>query len=240
MKTFIKATMALVFVTGLYACKQNNVNPTPEAGAINVTNAVIGGTTLDLTTSIQKITSNTGATVSANNYAFLPLYPGQQQINLLYPGAAATTTSAAIPAVTYYTGTVNVNSGSNYSLFLSGASPTVVDNVLIQENYTRTYPDSTCGVRFINLAPGSNPVSVDIKGSANGSEVASLAYKAYSKFIKHPATHLNTSYIFEFRDASTGNLITSYTLATPFFHNVTLALRGTVGGAVGVIKDQDF
>jgi hypothetical protein len=240
MKTLINATLTLSVIACLHSCKQNNVIPNPNAGAINITNAVIGGSTLDFTTGGATNLTSANTTVSSNGYSFLPVAGGQQQITLNIPAVPASPGVPATPAVTYFSGSLFFNANSNYSLFLAGPSPAAVDDVLIKENYTRTYADSVFGVRFINLAPGSNPISVDIRGNANGSEVASLAYKAYSAFNQHPAQAVNTSYVFEFRDAATGNLITTYTLNTPFFHNVTLALRGTVGGSVGVILDKDF
>lgn len=225
----------------LYACKNADEKVYPAAGAINVTNAVIGGATITMTTnnSIGSIAANT---IGNNASSFLPLVGGQTQVNLSVPAVAATTSTPAKPAVLYYNQPLTIDNTTNYSLFLTGTSPTTIENVLIKESYLRTYPDSTCGVRVINLAPGSNPISVNIKGNANGSEVSSLAYKALSDFKTHPAKKVNTSYIFEFRDAGTGSIITTYTLATPFFHNVTLCLRGIVNGspAAGITLDNDY
>jgi len=239
MKTLIKNIFAAGLLISFAACKQNDVNPQPDNGSLNVTNAVIGGATINLTAGTAPYLTSSSNAVSGNNYAFLPVPSGNTQISLATPALAATSTSAAIPSVTYYTGNISVDKNAYYSLFLTGTSPSAVDNVQIKETYTRTYPDSTFGVRFINLSPGSNPISVNIKGAANGSEVGTLAYKAYSDFNKHPAKLVNPSYIFEFRDQVSGLLLTSYTLTTPYFHNVTLCLRGKTG-AYGVILDNDY
>jgi len=230
---------------GLFSCnKASDTTVGPASGTINVTNAVIGGATITLLTNNDII--STSNTLGNNAAGFFPLASGSLPITLGVPAIAATVTTAAIPQVTYYTNTLAVNNTSNYSLFLTGTSPNSVDNVLIQESYPRAYADSTCGVRFINLSPGSNPISVNIKGNANGSEVASLAYKAYSGFIKYPAKAVNKTILFEVRDATTGALLlpaTSngnvYTLTVPYFHNVTLCYRGT-GTAVGIILDADY
>lgn len=239
MKKIIKTILTISLLTGVVACKQNTVNPEPNNGLLNITNAVIGGATINLTAGASPYLTSGNNAISSNNYAFLPIPSGNVPINLATSALAATSTTAAVPAVIYYTGNLTIDQNTNYSLFLTGSSPQAVDNVLIKESYPRTYADSVCAVRFINLAPGSNPISVDIKGNANGSEVASLAYKAYSNFIQHPAKAVNSSYVFEFRDATTGTLLTSYTLKTPYFHNVTLCLRGKTG-AYGVILDQDY
>lgn len=226
MKTIIKTILTVNILCCLLACKKTD-SPYASSGAINVTNAVIGGATLTFNSTTQ--------TVSNNNYSWFPVASGNSVVNL---NIAATATS---PSIAYYNQNLTVSDADNYSLFLSGSSPSSVDATLIKETYSN-YSDSLCGVRIINLAPNSNPINVNIKGNAPGSEVNNLAYKAYSNFTQHPAKKLNPSYIFEFRDAGTGNLITSYTLTTPYFHNVTLVLRGKVGGspAPGVTLDADY
>lgn len=237
MKTLNKILFIICISSGLFSCKKDAA-VTLDAGAINVTNAVIGAPTLTLITSPSIVSSSNQ--ISANNFAFMPVVSGQTAIKIAVPAVAATATAAATSEVVYYNQTLAVDNNTNYSLFLIGASPAAVENVLIKETYTRTYADSVCGVRFINLAQGNTPVSVNIKTQANGSEVASIAYKAYTDFKKYPAKKVNSSYIFEFRNAATGVLITSYTLTTPYFHNVTLALRGTIGGSTGVILDNNY
>lgn len=234
--------LVLISASVLFSCKKSDDTVQASGGAINVTNAVVGGASLTLQTN-NNVISN-GNSVAANGYAFMPIANGQTLIGLVVPAKAATATTAAIPAVTYYSQTLAVDNTTNYSLFLTGTSPATVDNVLIKENYTRTYADSVCGVRFINLAPGSNPISVNIKGSANASEVTSLAYKAYSNFKQYPAKSVNKTILFEIRDAATGALLyptngSGFTLNVPYFHNVTLAYRGT-GTSVGIILDNNY
>jgi len=216
MKTITKTILAISLGICLFACKKSSTVYT-ASGAINVVNVVVGGTSLYLNN------STTGA-VSNNGAATFPLLAGQVQVNL---STLATTT---VPSVTYYNQLISMTETGNISLFLSGASPANVDTTRINETY-KNYADSLCGVRFINLAPGSKPISVNLKGSANGSEVTNLAYRSYSDFIQYTAKVANPSYVFEIRDAATGSLIISYTLATPYFHNVTIALRGLVGGS---------
>jgi len=206
-------------------------------GTLNVTNAVNEGANITLTEG-SAITYGSN-TVGSNSYTRFPLAGGNQIISLGVPGVPATASSAAIPGLTYYTSTLSISNNSNYSLFLTGTSPSAVDNVLIEENYPFAYADSTCGVRFINLATGSNPISVNIMGNANGSEVANLAYKSYSSFVKYPATAVNSTYDFEFRDSGTGALLASYSLSTPYFHNATLCFTGQTGD-YGIVMDYDY
>ena len=237
MKT-LKTVILIVGICTCFAACKNTTNPGPNAGGVlNITNAVVGGTTITLTSN--NSIASTNNTIGNNAYASLPLATGNISFNLGIPAIASTPTTPAVPAILYYQNNLDVSSGSNYSLFLTGASPSALDNILIKENYKQTYADSVCGVRIINLAPGSNPISVNLAGNPNGSEINNLAYKGYSNFVQHPAKNANSTYIFEFRDAASGTLITSYMLNTPYFHNVTLALSGTVG-AVSVICDNDY
>lgn len=242
MKLSIKITSLFCLILALSACKKDDDNIQLDAGAINVTNAVIGGGTLTFSTTNSIVSS--ANTIAGNAYTFMPLTSGQTPVNLSVPAVAATATTPAVPAVVYYNQTLAVDNTTNYSLFLTGTSPSTVESVLIKENYTRNYADSVCGVRFINLSPGSNPISVNIKGSANGSEVTSLAYKAYGDFKQYPAKSANKIILFEIRDAATGTLLyptngNGFSLPVPYFHNVTLAYRGT-GSAVGIIVVKDF
>jgi hypothetical protein len=139
-----------------------------------------------------------------------------------------------------FSGTLNLQNNGIYSLYLCGTTAQP-DTVFMQEHLTaHSLTDSVAGIRFINLSPGSSPVSVDIKGQANGSEAASLSYKGRTGFKIYKADYTVASYIFEFRDGATGNLLATYTLNgvnnassaslnstnTARFHNQTIALIG--------------
>jgi hypothetical protein len=212
MKTLIKASVSLCIMLCFFSCEKDKFVYTPSA-AVNITNAMADGSTLNLNNDNQPIYYGTNAVME--------LRAGTNPVNLYL---AATSIS---PNVTYYNQPLNAVDKGNYSLFLTGTSSTQVDAVLIIESYT-TYADSVCGVRFINLSPGSDPISVDIQDNANGSEVASLAYKAYGTFKQYSSkrTNLSSGYTFEIRDAATGTLITTYTLTPVPFQNITLALTG--------------
>jgi hypothetical protein len=217
------------------SCKKPTNTLQLDGGSINVTNAVVETNALSMMSANAVVGSNNS--VSPNNYAILPVQSGQSTLNFGLPAVPATETTTAIPAVIYYTQSLAMTNKGNYSLFLTGSSLSALDHVLINETYTPKYTDSVCGVRFINLATGSEPITVNLKGASNGSEAANLAYKAYSDFKQYPAKRANAKYTFEFRDASTGILIATYNLPTPYFHNVTLCLNGD---ASGIILDKDF
>src|ERR1700753_1094251 len=103
-------------------------------------------------------------------------------INATVPLAIAATDTTKPVVVT----NLNFANGSYYSLFLAGQSG-ALDTILVKDSY-QNYTDSSFGCRFINLSYNSNPISVNIKGKSNGSEVASLSYKQNSGFIKYVAT----------------------------------------------------
>jgi hypothetical protein len=217
-KIFVFLLIASIFL----ACHDSNVKPS-ALSSFNITNVVIGGNTLTL--------NNTGSNILNNSYTQCTLFAGESQIKL--------DDTSIHPQQVYYDQTISTISGSYYSLFLTGASSTQIDNILIKENYSN-YTDSVAGVRFINLSPGSNPVSVDITGKTNGSEVTNLAYKAFTSFNKYSATTANSSYNFEFRDVVTGTLIATYSLSPPVFKNVTLALTGLVNSNPTVISINEY
>jgi hypothetical protein len=131
-----------------------------------------------------------------------------------------------------FSGTLNFTAGGLYSLFITGADTSNPDYLLVQDT-PPAQTDSTVGIRFVNLSTGSNPVSVDIQGQPNGSTVSSLAYKNITSFANFAATSSVSSYIFEFRDATSGNLLASYTLSgvnSVLFKNLTIALIGQPAG----------
>jgi hypothetical protein len=214
--------MLLLIPVVLYSCKDDGIHAS-SLTSFNITNAVNGGGTLTL--------NNNGADIGNFSFSQTTLFAGQTGVKL--------GDTSQHPQEVYYNQSTTTTNGSYYSLFLSGTDPQHVDNVLIKESY-QNYTDSIAGVRFINLSTGSNPISVDIQGKANGSEVQSLAYKAYTTFQKYPASPTTpTQYNFEFRDAQTGTLLATYTLSAPAYHNVTLVFA-RLPGSQTVFQDNEY
>jgi len=157
-------------------------------------------------------------------------YSGQQKLAIYrYPDTLAKSTPL-------FNLTLDLPVGSIRTLFLTGtlASP----DTMFTTDVIPYHPlsDSSISVRFVNLSPGSNPVSVNITGGANGSEAGSVAYKNITGFKHYTATATAAShYNFEFRDAATGTLLSSYDLTginniassnTRRFRSFTLAFLG--------------
>lgn len=131
--------------------------------------------------------------------------------------------------------------GSISTLFLFGtkANP---EYILKRESLPDISRDSAIGIRFANLSHSSNPISINIAGKAPGSEETSLPYKSLtSAFKKYEVKAGMADMVFEFRDATTGNLIATYTLLNMLLppgdynrntwigRNFTLALIGLPG-----------
>lgn len=99
------------------------------------------------------------------------------------------------------------------SLFIAGTLKKP-DTLLVKDQPVYFPPaDSSMGLRFVNLAQGGLPVSVNIKGQANGTEVNSLPFKAITAFKRYAANAAVSSYVFEFRNSGTGELLTSFTIS---------------------------
>lgn len=107
---------------------------------------------------------------------------------------------------------LNMPVSSVNTLFLTGTL-NAPDTVLIRESIPFIPgSDSSMALRFINLSQGSDAISINLKGHNNGSEVNSIAYKNITEFKKYAVLHSVNEYVFEFRNAITGDSITTYTI----------------------------
>ena len=245
MKTLIKVILTLTIAGCLSACKKTAVPPASIVASLSFVNATVGSSpvvvrignpntiysTLASTNKLSYGTSNVFSPVSGNTS--IALVQSTDTLNTLFIG------------------TLNLQNANVYSLYLTGtiAQP---DTVFIHENLpVIAKTDSIAGIRFVNLSTASGPVSVDIKGQANGSEVQSLAYKSYTAFKRYVADHTVASYVFEFRNVSTGTLLATYTLSgvntnsttvanTVRFHNQTIALIGGGTAATSAIYVANY
>ena len=145
---------------------------------------------------------------------------------------------------------LDLKAGGIYSLFLTGADTSSPDYLLTTDSLPYQSPtDSTVGIRFVNLSAGSNPISINLEGSPNGSAVGNLAYKNITSFKNYVSnsTVTNSGYLFVIRDVASGDSLTSYlvpgigtgngvglmdpTNSNPLvFRNVTIAVYGSENG----------
>jgi hypothetical protein len=146
-------------------------------------------------------------------------------------------------------GILSFSKRNSYSLFLCGSDTTSPDYLFT--NDTLPYHednDSTVGIRFVNLSTGSSPISINLQGNPNGSEVRGLSYKGITGFKDYSSSSLISSssqgYTFVFRDAVSGDSLTSVQLTGRnglagltdpngtgqlTFKNITIALIGQPG-----------
>jgi hypothetical protein len=146
-------------------------------------------------------------------------------------------------------GLLKLNVGGIYSLFLTGADTSSPDYLFTTDTLPYHSPlDSTVGVRFVNLSTGSAPMSINLEGSPDGSEVTNLPYKGITGFKKYisnsTVTNNSSAYIFVIRDAATGDSLCYFGLSgigngngvgltdpnnnNPLtFKNITIAIYGS-------------
>jgi hypothetical protein len=116
---------------------------------------------------------------------------------------------------------LDLQPGSIHSLFLTGADTSSPDFLLTTDSIPfYESEDSVVGIRFVNLSTGSSPISVNLEGSSNGSEVTSLPYKGITSFKQYANNSTTQDYLFVVRDVSTGDSLTQFDfLQTDFFNN---------------------
>lgn len=134
-------------------------------------------------------------------------YSGTQPLALYnYP-------DTTVPAKPLFNLQLSLPAGTINSLFLTGA--VALPDTLFTVDHPPYHPiaDSSMGVRFVNLSPGSTPVNINLQGQANGSEAGSLSYKGITGFKNYPVVSTVSSYVFEFRNAANGDLLATYTAA---------------------------
>lgn len=220
----------------LASCAKQTV--APGAASLTLINAVVGSSPLvtnfkggnpfeyyHATQLIYKTFNN-----NSNRYA---QFSGTQPVALYqYPD----TTEKSVPLFNLV---LDLPVGSVQTLFLTG-TVSAPDTMLVKDDLPY-HADSSMGMRFVNLSPGSSDISVSIKGQTGAPEVARLPYKGSTVFKKYAAGFEVHDYEFEFRDAVSGALLGSYITegiyhqntiyAHPWMYkNFTLALVGIPGG----------
>jgi hypothetical protein len=118
------------------------------------------------------------------------------------------------PGMVFY-GILPLERGGIYSLFLCGADTSSPDYLFATDSLpVFKASDSLVGIRFVNLSTGSNPISINLEGSPNGSEVSSLHYKGITGFKNYFSNSnvTNNGYLFVIKDAASSDSLTSYNL----------------------------
>ena len=221
-----------VFLCIMLSCSKQNtppgtsslilINALPNSTPSLVTN-FSGTEPIVWYSSALKLTYGTASTTNQTT-----AYSGEQPLAIYrYPD----TTEHSTPL---YNLVLDLQPGSMHTLFLTGTL--TAPDTLFTTDYPPYHPlaDSTMGIRFVNLSAGSNPISINISGSANGSEVASLPYKSITDFKIYAANYKISNYKFEVRDAGTGSLLSSLDVTginstatnNRRYRNITIAYMG--------------
>ena len=197
----------------LTSCKKQDIKSTSLASLL-VTNAVSGGGNLLLGTN--------AAPIYNNSYQVYGMLTGSKEINLV-------DTAGGINKV-YFNQTKDLENGGLYSLFLGGIKG-AVDEVFIKEENIPSHSGDVFGTRVINMVTGNALISINLAGRSNGSLIPGLAYKEISTFNDVSSQTAEGDKVFEFRNADTGSLITSFTVPAydlPRFRNITLVISGNL------------
>ncbi|MBO9728520.1 MAG: DUF4397 domain-containing protein [Chitinophaga sp.] len=230
-----RGLLPLLICGCLFSCSKEK-NP-PGTSSLTIVNAIAGS---------DMLVANFSGTVPLNTYLYanrLPYnffsvlsnqfsaYSGQQPLAIYaYPDTLEKSTPL-------FNMSLHLPVGSIHSLFLTGTMQHP-DTMLVTDLLPVYLPeDSVTGIRFVNLSPGSAPVSINIQGQTGSVEVSNLPYKGITGFKRYAAKTTSPDYVFEFRDAGSGALIASYqatgisnpgTLTPNNWRNrnVTLALLG--------------
>jgi hypothetical protein len=240
---FMAATLFLAA-----SCYKTRLRPEGTA-SLTLINAVVGADSL--VTNFNKSATLPGYYINANMIVYNNYGSGPYSVNNYQLSAYAGSQQLMIYKIPdtfpksepLYDLTLDLPVGSINTFFMTGT--TAAPDTLFTRDYPRNHPvsDSVTGIRFVNLSPGSQPISINIQGGSPGSEVSSIPYKGITSFKDYPATHDISSYTFEFRDAATGELLASFladginingsgTLESNKwrYRNCTLALLGLPGG----------
>lgn len=235
--------VAMLPVALVLSCSKSKA--LPGSASLTIVNAVAGSNYLVTNFSgTDSLTWYAGATLLVYNdttaYNQFSGYRGKQ------PLAIYRYNDTLPHSVPFFNGILDLPVGSIHTLFLAGTLSN--PDTLLTTDHPPYHPlsDSSAGIRFINLSPGSNPVSVNIQGAANGSEAVNLAYKGVTAFKNYAAGTEVNSYTFEFRDMSSGALLGRATISAMVtaagvssdlnrlrYRNYTFVLDGLPGVTTG-------
>jgi hypothetical protein len=238
MKQYIGWSMVVISSLIAFSCSKGNSTAGLPASSVSLTivNLINGshGFYTNFSPQAAKGSEDTlkwyrsAANVSFGNFLEFSSYTGMQALSIV---------SETDTLESEWSGVLSLPIWSVQTIFFGGPDTSQIDTLLTTDQITYyATTDSVIGVRFVNMAWASNPVSVDIQGAGSAPLVASLSYKGATAFMSFPATSESPSsgqYTFEFRVASSGALLASYQYSGfQEFQSATVVLGGNanVGG----------
>jgi len=240
MLTKLNSIIAGLIILFVFSCTKTTA-PSGSA-ALNIVNATIGSTAL--VTNFNAYNGKTIDTLQYYNTALQVYYGSSAEIGS-YTGSTPLSLSDITDTTrNVYSNTLNLPVGSIHTLFMTGTL-TSPDN-LFTTDVIPYYPasgDSVTGVRFVNLSPGSNPISVTLQSDTTHTAIGSpIAYKSISNFQSFSANTNaeNNGYTFEFRDAASDSVLATYSLNIYLFKSQTLAFYGNTTSGFSVMSINNY
>jgi len=229
--------ITLVLFTVLLACKKESNEKLDPPATVNVINAVVGLGQI-------KLNIDAGSGFYWSRASGLD-YGGYRQYSSFTGTKNIKAVTTADTNKVVFNRTIDLSAIS--TLYLTGQAPNV-DTIFRNEknipfvSFENINPEFACYVRFVNMAPDSPPLSVNIK-STNSAEVTGLAYKAVSAFKKYPALSTTGDYVFEITNSVTGAKLGEYTMNTNLsrYKTVSLVITGlTSPNSINVTQANYF
>jgi hypothetical protein len=219
--------IAALWLSVSIACQKAKVIPAPAS--VTVVHAMAGGNAI-----VPKFGDDTAGRYYKGPTSGNTMVKVNYMASQLYSRVAGPTSLSVVPVTDtlfrIFNGSVDLQSGSIYSFFLSGDTAHA-DTTFVVDNIPY-YADSSAGARFINLAVGGKAIAITLAGDITNTPITTLGYRQNSGFIKYPATvAAGSSYKFTIRDQATGDSLTSYTWSYPRFKNSTIVIAGSTDPA---------
>jgi len=115
--------------------------------------------------------------------------------------------------------------------------------VVLNKDHIPGRPDSTMGVRIVNMSTGSGPVAVALLSSVGTNEFDNVAYKGITDFKSYSAKSTDPANIrFEIKSSAGDSLTVSAPLSAHSyrFKNITLVLGGSYPSGLSVFTVNNF
>jgi hypothetical protein len=210
-----RSTNILLFVLSISAallqgCKKD-LGPVYSVASLNVVNVLPNSVPLIIVQGSISPTIGKFTSIAPLPYGYSAVLTPSSGSETLYAIQSNSDTAAVTAKGGDYmfNGELNFKEGCLYSLFITGSDTTNPDFLFVQD-MPPTIVDSSMGIRFVNLITGSNPMSINLEGNSNGSEVTNLSYKSISSFKPYVNNSTTVDYLFVVRDQTTGDSLTQF------------------------------
>lgn len=182
--------IALLLAIGFLSCKKDDASQYIDLSGLSIVNASPSKENLDVYVDNTKVTSTDFTFGSKIDY--LTAYSGRRIVTVRQKGADKTLITEPFILEPQY----------GYSLFIVDKFPDV-KLMLLPDNLTKP-PKGKASVRFANLSPDSDPLTLSVEG--NPALITNISFKNYSNAI---FIDYGNSITFQVREHSTANLVAS-------------------------------